>query len=190
MGILLMRTLTPISMPVTVHEQVSDAVLASRARDGSADALGSIYVRHAEMLHRLAFRLLGSAQDAEDLVQDLFVGLPEALHRYEERGRLDAWLRTIATRAALMRLRAARRFVDATAEEPLARTPEDGLAARVTLEHALARLSDALRVVFVLKEVEGYSHAEISNLLGIKAATSEVRLYRAIRALRAMLRRP
>jgi RNA polymerase sigma-70 factor (ECF subfamily) len=176
-------------MPVAAYEELSDTALAALARDGGMEALGAIYARHAEMLHRVAFRLLASADEAEDLVQDLFVGLPEALRRYEERGRLDAWLRTIATRAALMRLRASRRLVEAACEESSSDAPEDLLAARLALEGALVRLSAPLRVVFVLKEVEGYSHTEIAGMLGIKVGTSEVRLYRATRALRAMLRR-
>jgi RNA polymerase sigma-70 factor (ECF subfamily) len=59
--------------------------------------------------------------------------------------------------------------------------------AREALERALATLPDALRSVFVLKEVEGYSHSEIADLLGIRRGTSEVRLLRAIRRLRQEL---
>jgi RNA polymerase sigma-70 factor (ECF subfamily) len=67
----------------------------------------------------------------------------------------------------------------------LARTdaPED----RLTIADALARLADEQRVVFLLKEVEGYSHAEIATLLEISVRNSEVRLFRARQALRAIL---
>jgi RNA polymerase sigma-70 factor, ECF subfamily len=175
----------------SVQDPSTDQHLARRTRDGSMDALGALYERHAPMLHRLAYGLLGSAEDAEDLVQDLFVGLPEALRRYEERGRLDGWLRTVAARMALMRIRARNRTQPLTPDASAPRTspPEDRLAARVTLDAALSGLSDTLRVVFVLKEVEGYSHAEIADMLGIREGTSEVRLHRATRALRTLLRR-
>jgi RNA polymerase sigma-70 factor, ECF subfamily len=61
-------------------------------------------------------------------------------------------------------------------------------AGRLILDEALAALPDDLRVVFVLREIEGYSHAEIAEMLGIRRGTSEVRLFRAIRHLRRLLR--
>lgn len=176
-------------MPVAALSQPADTVLAAQARTGSPSALGAIYDRHAAMLFRLAYRMLRSAEEAEDLVQDLFVGLPEALRRYDERGRLDAWLRVICTRMALMRLRSTRRLLDSSGDEAAPGESENRLAARITIESALARLSEPLRLVFVLKEVEGYSHAEIALMLGIREGTSEVRLHRATRALRTILRR-
>lgn len=176
-------------MAVTAQESIDDSVLALHARDGSTAALGALYQRHAPMLFRLSYRLLDSADDAEDVVQDLFVGLPEALRRYEDRGRLDSWLRAIGVRMSLMRLRAGRRLVRDAGDRSGAGEPEAQLTARVTLQAAVAQLAEPLRLVFVLKEVEGYSHAEIAAMLGIRQGTSEVRLHRATRALRATLRR-
>jgi RNA polymerase sigma-70 factor (ECF subfamily) len=68
----------------------------------------------------------------------------------------------------------------------LAASDED-LARRSELERAMAALPHALRAVFVLKEVEGLSHAEVAAALGIRAGTSEVRLHRALKKLRASL---
>ncbi len=56
-----------------------------RARTGDPEALASLYRAHGAALYRLAYRLTGTSQDAEDVVHDVFVGLPEALGRYEER---------------------------------------------------------------------------------------------------------
>ena len=81
------------------------ADLVSRARLGDSEALGALYDAFGACLYRLAYRLIGSREDAEDVVHDVFVGLPEALGRYEERGRLGAWLRRVTARVALMRLR-------------------------------------------------------------------------------------
>ena len=64
----------------------------------------------------------------------------------------------------------------------------EAIFARLTLHQAIASLPDPLRTVFVLREIEDYSHNEISQLLGIRRGTSEVRLYRAIRLLRELLR--
>ncbi len=132
-----------------------------------------------------ALRLLGSRADAEDVLQDVFLGLPDALARYEERGAFGAWIRRVAVRAALMTLRRRARRV----HEPLASAdavaaappePERSIAAR----RAIAALPDALRVVFVLRELEGYAHAEIAELLGITRTASALRLHRAWKLVR------
>src|SRR5881628_1530907 len=81
------------------------ASLIAEARAGSPDALATLYLEHGAALFRLAYRLVGGREDAEDVVHDVFVGLPEALRRYEERGRLGSWLKRVVARVALMRLR-------------------------------------------------------------------------------------
>lgn len=163
------------------------------ARGGDPAALAGLYAQHAGVLTAVAARILGSRADAEDVIQDLFVGLPEALARYEERGQLGAWLRRLVVRLALGRLRTERR----RGEEPLDagvdpaprtdRLTADALVDRVALERAVATLPEPLRLVFLLREVEGYAHDEIAALLGISRGASEVRLFRAVRRLRALL---
>lgn len=167
-------------------EQLSDAQLASEVARGDTRAIALLYHRHARDMLAVAFRILQSRPDAEDVVHDVFVGLPEALRRYEERGVLGAWLRKVTARVALMRLRSD----SAHPAEPLddqsaaiASAPD----AALTIEVALQRLSPALRAVLVLKEIEGFSHAEIAGMLDISVGASEVRLHRALRTLRAML---
>jgi len=133
----------------------------------------------------VAYRLLVSQADAEDVVHDLFVGLPEALRRYDERGSMDSWLKKIVVRLALSRIRARRDVPLAAAPEPETRVRDQ--VARMEIERALGALSPALRAVLVLKEIEGFSHAEIAGMLGISVAASEVRLHRALRQMRTML---
>src|SRR3954464_9809113 len=82
-----------------------DADLTARASAGDAAALGRLYDRHAAPMLAIAYRLLQSRADAEDVVHDVFVGLPEALRRYDERGAFASWLRKITARVALARLR-------------------------------------------------------------------------------------
>jgi RNA polymerase sigma-70 factor, ECF subfamily len=162
----------------------------TRTAQGDADALGQLFGEYAGMVHRVALRLTMSADDADDVVQDVFVGLPEALRRYSEQGTFESWLRTLAVRVALMRMRAAR--ARATASDAAGRATRielnvDPHSDRLSLAAALGRLEEDYRVVFVLKVVEGYSHDEIATQLGIRRGTSEVRLYRAIRQLRTLL---
>ena len=77
-------------------------------RAGQPDAIALCYEAHASGLLALAYRLTGSRDDAEDIVHDVFVGLPQALRNYEERGQFGAWLKRITARTALMQQRRAR----------------------------------------------------------------------------------
>src|SRR4051812_45618776 len=86
----------------------TDADLTLAARAGDAEALGALYRRYGDALMAVAFRLLYSVPDAEDVLHDVFVGLPEALRRYEERGALEPWLKRVTARVALSRLRSDR----------------------------------------------------------------------------------
>jgi RNA polymerase sigma-70 factor (ECF subfamily) len=167
----------------------SDAELASEVARGDTQALASLYHRHARALLAVAFRLLQSQADAEDVVHDVFVGLPEALRRYQERGALGAWLRKVTARVALMRLREESTHRTEPLDPTSLATPARAPDAALTIERALQRLSPGLRAVLVLKEIEGWSHAEIAAMLDISVGASEVRLHRALRTLRAMLRK-
>lgn len=164
------------------------ATITHHARNRSAPALERLYREFAPALYRLAYRLTSSREDAEDTVHDVFVGLPETLRGYKEQGRLGAWLRRVTARVALMRLRSGRRRREVMlhGDVPLAAAPPGGPDA-AGLHTALAALPDSLRHVVVLKEIEGYSHGEIADMLGISRVASRVRLMRALRQLRAML---
>ena len=156
------------------------------ARAGSSAALGELYSQYGPALFRLAYRLTASKEDAEDVVHDVFVGLPEALQGYEERGRHDAWLRRLTARMSLMRLRSNRRRGDVRLEDDQLGT-EPVRDDRSDVERAVNTLPEPLRSVVVLKEIEGYSHAEIGAMLGISAVASRVRLMRAMSRLRRTL---
>jgi RNA polymerase sigma-70 factor, ECF subfamily len=122
-------------------------------------------------------------------LQDVFLALPAALERYQPRDAFAAWLRRVTVRVALMHLRrerGRREIALDAAPEPSVR-PREGIAERSEIERAIAALPDVLRTVFVLREVEGYSHAEIARMLGIRENTSQVRHHRAVRMLRAAL---
>ncbi len=154
-------------------------------RRGDTAALGRVYASHSQLVFRVAYRLLADADAAEDVLQDVFVGLPHALREYREQGSFDAWLKRVAVRTALMKRRAEeRRRQDALGNDTLA-GPEGSVDAtdRLAIRDASDALPHDLRVVFILKEVEGYSHAEIGQLIGIKSGASAARLFRAWQAL-------
>ncbi len=156
-------------------------------RNGDMVALHRLYERYAPSLFSTARRITGTEADARDVVQDVFVGLPRALRTYRGSGSLGSWLRTVTARQALMMLRARRRRREvplAGIGEHLAASPARSTVDRVWLEAAVERLPEPLRLVVVLKEIEGLSHREIARELGIAETTSMGRLYKAKGQLR------
>lgn len=167
----------------------STAELVDRVRAGEPAALAELYSSYATPMLAVAYRLLGAIADAEDVLHDVFLGLPEAMRHYDERGALGAWLSRITTRVALSRLRRdrdKREISLADVPEP-ARSDAGAIDDLSAVQRAIDQLPDTLRTVFVLREIEGYSHAEIAALLEISTAASEVRLHRAVKLLRRRL---
>lgn len=158
----------------------TDLVRATRA--GDMNALAELYRRFAPALMAVAYRLLQSREDAEDVLHDVFVGLPEAMRKYDERGKLGAWLKRVTARVALSLIR---REETASRLTPAAAPPSvEDVHTSLTLNSAVGALPATLRTVLVLKEIEGFSHTEIAEMLGISRGASEVRLHRALVALR------
>ena len=157
------------------------------ARAGDPAAITEFYNRYGATVYRVAFRFTGSRADAEDVVQDVFLGLPEALKSFAARGSLEGWVKRVTVRTALMKLRKDRIRRESPLDEIDANqraTPDGNLVDRIALERALSNLPLQLRTVFLLKEVEGYKHTEIGEILGITVTASKIQLYRARKRLR------
>ncbi len=163
--------------------------LLAALRRGEPDAIATCYRKHAPRLLAIAYRLTASTYDADDVVHDVFVGLPEALARYDERGEFAGWLARVTTRVALghQRRERRRRTVQIDGISLAAPSVDPDPLAHDRAIRALSQLTPALRHVFVLRVIEDYSHAEIAALLGITVNNSEVRLHRAVQQLRALL---
>ena len=160
---------------------------------GDERAFTSLYDRHTPALYRLALRLTGgSAADAEDITHEAWVRAVERLATFEWRAALRTWLSSFVIRCAHERDRAVTRTAQPV--EDLAFGTDDaalrGSYARLDLERAIAGLANGFRQVFVLHDVQGYTHEEIAGLLGIEPGTSKSQLSRARRALRRKLEPP
>lgn len=158
-----------------------------RVVGGDLAALAQIYESHAPPAFRTAYRITGSIPDAQDVVQDLFIALPEALASFRGEGSFCRWLKTCAARQALVHLRVRRRRqeIELRLDRP---TPLDGtILERIQLEQALDRLPDTLRVVVILRDVEGFSHEDVAKMLRITPSASRMRLMRARQQLRELV---
>lgn len=165
------------------------ALLVPAVRTGNPEALGALYDLTARRLHLVAQRAMANDADAEDVVHDLFVGLPEALRHYRESGRVMSWLVTCTMRLALMRRRAGARRRESAWEEAAehvagaAAVDRPDLAPEVDEAYRrIAALPEALRDVVLLRS-EGLTHAEIAQALGISEGNSRIRLARALERL-------
>jgi RNA polymerase sigma-70 factor, ECF subfamily len=162
-----------------------------RAQQGDVDAFESIYRSHAPAVFALCRRMAGEEREARDLVQDIFVRAWERLTTFRGQSSLATWLHRLGTNVVLERMRAtkrdAMRLMDGDDESLAVRAEEPRMDARMDIDSALATLPNGARTVFVLHDIEGYSHDEIAQLTGIAPGTARAQLWRARRALMKVL---
>jgi RNA polymerase sigma-70 factor (ECF subfamily) len=154
-------------------------------------AFEALYESHGARMKSLALNVLGNRSDAEDAVQEAFLRAYKNRHAFRSDAALWTWVYRILLNAChdIGRGRAARRdsqMVDATAALDLPSPAGDG-PMRLTLQHALRSLSPIYREVFLLCEVEGYTHREVAGILEIPEGTSKGRLFEARRQLKRAL---
>ncbi len=169
------------------HAQATDRQLALEFLEGSEAAFRLLYRRHTPRLRALVLRLLGASPDeADDVVQETWLRASAALDRFRWEAALSTWLCGIAVRVAREVLRRGRRWDTEETVEQLPAPggyPGDG----IDVERAVAALPARQRAVLVLHDLEGYTHEEIGELLGIVAGTSNSQLAHARETLRGSL---
>lgn len=186
----------PSSKP-TGDVRNADLELASRIRSGDGAAFEELYQQHATRLYNLAYRMSGSAGDAEDLLQDVFLLAYRKLGSFRGESSLGTWLYRLAMNHCLdvLRSRQARMgqqtdSLDAeTAFEPAA-APSFGAVNRLDLERAIGQLPPACRAAFLLHDVEGFGHHEVGAILGISEGTSKSQVHKARLRIRSYLTQP
>ena len=174
-----------------------DEAAVARARSGDEEAFRLLVDRHGRSIYRLAFRLTGHAEDAEDVVQETFVKAFRQIDRFEARANFSTWLYRIAFNCAIdyTRTRAHRDRPDsleALTELPAETGPNAYDLAYATeigqrVERALDALSAQERAAFVLRHFEGCSIDEICRTLDIRTNAAKHAVFRAVRKLRAAL---
>ncbi len=178
---------------------VSDLTLARAAGAGDMSALEELYRRHNRRVYSLCLRMTANIPEAEDLTQEVFIRLFDEAGSFRGESAFTSWLHRFTVNLVLMYFRRHRiRFERQTEkvempEQVLPGTERpDGLTVieRISLDEALAKLSPGYRAVFVLYDVEGYSHEEVARLLGCSEGTSKSQLWKARKKLRALLKRP
>jgi RNA polymerase sigma-70 factor (ECF subfamily) len=164
-----------------------DAALAAA---GDTAAFERLYHRHVARIHSLCRRMMGDAE-ADDAAQDVFVRAWGKLGQFRGDSAFGTWLYRLAVNVILgkrqtLGVRAARTAAGDPNELPLASRPVR-VDLRVDVEAAIGRLPRGARDVFVLHDVEGYTHEEIAEMLHVTSGTSKSQLHRARMTLRQYL---
>jgi RNA polymerase sigma-70 factor, ECF subfamily len=170
-----------------------DAVLIERVRGGDREAFGALVHRHMRRAYRIAFRLLGHREDAEDLVQEAFIAALEKIDSFDTTRAFAPWFnRIVVNRGLNARKARSIRTTEVIPESAQADTlsPAGALERselRASVHGALAGLPARQRTIVELFELEGFSGAEIAEMLEISPGTVRWHLHEARRALRGVL---
>jgi RNA polymerase sigma-70 factor (ECF subfamily) len=185
-----------------------DAALAARMRAGDEAAFERVVRTYSPRLLALARRLVGSDEDARDVVQDAFLNAFRGLSNFEGQAKLSTWLHRIVVNVALMKLRTRRRKPEQSIETLLPAFRDDGhhveqfrsweepidevLERRETREvvrKLIDELPESYRTVLVLRDIEGLDTEETARMLDLTPNAAKIRLHRARQALRTLLAR-
>ena len=182
--------------------ELTDLAFVAKARGGDTDAFRVLVERHSRPLFRLAFRMTGNQQDAEDVVQDSFLRAYRQLGKFDERASFGTWLYRIAVNCSLDLVRSRKRRsehmapVDSEMEDPVLSLPAqdptpDRLAmsgeVRERVAEAMNELSASERTAFVLRHFEGMCIEDVSQVLGCQPGAAKHSVFRAVQKLRRAL---
>ncbi len=182
-------------------ERDSDTDLVYRARQGDFSAFETLFERHRQTVYRFAYQMSHRRDDAEDIVQDVFVKAYQNLDRYRDEAKFTTWLLRITTNLCTDRARMVSRrnnleqqeaggaltwmTVGSTTEDPVSNLQQEERVA--ALRTAIASLPDHHRNMIVLRDIEEREYDEIASILNCTVGGAKLRVLRARRALRDRL---
>jgi RNA polymerase sigma-70 factor (ECF subfamily) len=173
-------------------EPVDERELIGRVLEGDPGAERGMYDAHVDRVFRLVYRMVGDLDRAQDYTQEAFIRAFQRLKEFRGESALSTWICSIAVSVTLNGLRKIRRtrereiaLDDALVGGATTREADPDL--KVRLSRAIDALPDGYRTVFLMHDVEGYTHEEIGATLGVQPGTSKAQLFRARAKLRLAL---
>jgi len=176
------------------------AEILDRVRNGDHQAFAQLYSIHKKHVYSLCLRIAGNAEEAEDLTQEAFLQIHRKIHTFRGESALSTWIHRLTVNVVLMYLRKKGLQLNSLDEmmEPASdqRTGRDfgsrdlalsGAIDRLTLQRAIDDLPAGYRLIFVLHDVEGFDHNEISALLDCSIGNSKSQLHKARLKLRKFM---
>lgn len=185
-----------------LFERDSDEDLVQRARGGDFDAFERLFERHRNLVYRFAYQVVPRRDDAEDIVQDVFVKAYQNLHRYRDEAKFTTWLLRITTNLSTDRLRMAQRrsaleqqeakgalewmlIGSNSTENPVEALERDRRANMV--REAINALPEHHRNVIIMRDLQELEYSDIAEVLKTTVGGAKLRVLRARRALRDQL---
>jgi RNA polymerase sigma-70 factor, ECF subfamily len=169
---------------------MTEARIIERASEGDPLAARTLYERYAPRVYAVVRRIAGNDDLADDYAQEAWIRVFRALPTFRGESRFSTWLHRVAVNAALQSLRRGNgweeRKEDLSRELPVEPGVRDVLLGE-RLERALDRVPEGMRQVLVLHDVEGYTHQEIGEMLGVSPGTSKSQLFKARARMRSIL---
>jgi len=169
-----------------VAEYPEEAVLD--ARPATSTGFAEVYRTFSRPLYGTALRMLRRPEDAEDALQETFLTLYRKAPDLPD-SRLGAWLHRVLVNECIDRVRRGRRWRTTGVDENLAPAPPPQDGPSLDLERAVSRLPEKARLVFLLHDVEGFKHRELSGMLDLSEGTTKSQLFRARKMLREFINR-
>ena len=171
---------------------MNERQLITRILKGDARAERTLYDSHVDRVYRLAYRMTGDETMAEDYTQETFLRTFNNLSNFEGRSSLATWIHSMTTSVVFSGLRKVKRLRQRETELDditlnTTRGKSSDPALRLRLHRAMEALSDDLRLVVVMHDIEGYRYEEIADTIGIPTGTVKSRLFRARQTLRESL---
>jgi len=192
----LLRPRTFFSGVAAESPKESDYALARAAADGTIAAIGDLYNRYGRRVYSLCLRMTCNTADAEDLTQEVFIQLIRKIDSFRGESQFTTWLHRLTVNHVLMYFRRLRLLKEKLAEDveaEISPSNQNELSVslqvldKIALDVALAQVPAGCRLIFVLHEMEGYTHEEIASLLGCSAGNSKSQLFKARLKLRRRL---
>jgi len=179
--------------------QLDDAAAVAKARDGDQDAFRVLVDRHSRSIYRLAYRMTGRAEDAEDVVQEAFVRAYRQLGRFESRSNFATWLYRITFNCSVDYMRARPHRETPEAHDKLEQmsgqsqgpsTHDLAYAGEIgeRVQEALGTLSPQERAAFLMRHYQGCSIEEICAALDLRTNAAKHSIFRAVKKMRDALR--
>lgn len=148
-----------------------------------------LYDRYKDAMFTIALRITNSWDDASDSLQDAFIQVFRDLGQFKSQSTLGAWIKTIVIRTAIKKKKMlfVTESLDTVNTNDIIHWPDE--LNGEYLDIAIKELPEGYRMVFLLTEVEGYTHKEVAEMLGISAGTSKSQLFHAKKMLQDKLQR-
>ena len=189
-----------------LQKKIPDTVLVDKLKGGDMDAFEELISRYESKVFNLAMRFTRNQEDAEEVLQDVFSTIYSKIEGFRGQSAFSSWMYRIIVNAAFMKLRKRKQQATVSIEdltpavkqfcmerESLLANRSDNITInkelRDKLEDSIGRLPDQYRAVFILRDVDGLSNQEVSEILGLSIPAVKSRLHRSRLMLRKKLQR-